>query len=387
MNDDKNSQFFIGILKIISTAGIGNLTEACVKALLRISSPAAVHMALKFPGLSTQISIEGAKRYRDFLGEFLKRHGFESAAGVIKGSGFITVITETEEIVCIGTIRHFNNVLGFIGAVSPLPESGAVPLADGMSLAIPQIESRINAILRPGSPSSLELLGRRLIEDLSGIGVNAICIRPPSPAHIIISIARKEDKISACDVDDLPSEDKMGSGTILDKNEGELLWPGVNIETGIWLKDAQDRLMAFGFSDKKKLNKTAREKIDNRLESAEDGDVDYIIKSFEKLKANFKRMVNAERAAAVTETAVAVNHEINNPLTAILGNTQLLLMNKDKLSKETVAKLETIEKSAIQIREVTNQLMTIIEPVRKQYASGLEMIDLEKSKKKGDEEK
>jgi hypothetical protein len=62
-------------------------------------------------------------------------------------------------------------------------------------------------------------------------------------------------------------------------------------------------------------------------------------------------------------------------------------MNKDKLPKETVTKLQTIEKSAIQIRETTAELMTIIEPVRKHYASGLEMIDIEKSKKKPTEEK
>ena len=62
-------------------------------------------------------------------------------------------------------------------------------------------------------------------------------------------------------------------------------------------------------------------------------------------------------------------------------------MNKDKLTKETITKLETIEKSAIKIREVTDKLMTIIEPVRKHYASGLQMIDVEQSKKKSDEEK
>jgi signal transduction histidine kinase len=79
---------------------------------------------------------------------------------------------------------------------------------------------------------------------------------------------------------------------------------------------------------------------------------------------------------------VTINHEINNPLTAILGNAQLLLMAKDKLPPDIVSKLETIERSAVRIRETTSKLMSIIEPVTSSYVSGLEMIDIEKSKKK-----
>lgn len=388
MTNNKESQYSIKLLNDIAFATIGALAEASGEVILKLCHPAAVKSVISFPGLQPEEYSAGKKRYQDFLAGFLKNHGFEDHSGTIKGTEFITVITETEEVVCAGAIKHINNVIGFIGAVSPLPETGVIPLANCMSLSIPLIESRISAILRPGSPSSLELLGRRLLEDLSVAGVEAVCVNPPVPEHIIISIARMDEKTALCDIDEFPFDSALTGGTIIEMNECELLWPGAeNIETGIWLKDALDRLIAFGFADKKTLNKTVREKIDKRLESLENGDVDYIIKSFEKLKANFKKMVNSERAAAVTETAVTVNHEINNPLTAILGNTQLLLMNKDKLSKEAVTKLETIEKSAIQIREVTNQLMTIIEPVRKQYASGLEMIDVEKSKKKPDEKK
>jgi hypothetical protein len=57
-------------------------------------------------------------------------------------------------------------------------------------------------------------------------------------------------------------------------------------------------------------------------------------------------------------------------------------MNKDSLAPDIVSKLQTIERSAIKIRETTTQLMSIIEPVTGPYASGLEMIDIEKSKKK-----
>ena len=95
--------------------------------------------------------------------------------------------------------------------------------------------------------------------------------------------------------------------------------------------------------------------------------------------------VKSARLNAILETAAALNHEINNPLTAVLGNAQLLLLQAQKLPPETVEKLKAIEESALRIREVTLRLMKIIEPVTVEYASGMRMIDIEKSKKKEDE--
>jgi hypothetical protein len=390
MNDDRNSQYSIRHLANIGKSRIGILAETCGKALKAISNPAAIKVSIKIPGLSPEIYADGNKRYQNYLLGFLKKYGFEDDPAKIKDSGFLVISTDTEEIVCIGTVRHINNVIGFAAAISRLPETGAASLSDGLSLVLSQVESRINAVMMPGSPSSLEILGRKLLDALTKFGVCAVCIKPAIPEHLVVSMARADKGISLFEIDEFPDEEPVQNkgGIVIDRNEISLLWPGINgIATGIWIKDSRDRLMAFGFSDKKHLNKSAREKIDRRLELSADDDIDYIVKSFEKLKADFKQMVKSERAAAVTETAVTVNHEINNPLTAILGNTQLLLMNKDKLAKETVTKLQTIEKSAIQIREVTDKLMTIIEPVRKHYASGLQMIDIEKSKKRSDEEK
>lgn len=93
------------------------------------------------------------------------------------------------------------------------------------------------------------------------------------------------------------------------------------------------------------------------------------------------------RAEAVVETAVAINHEVNNPLTAVLGNIQLLLLNTDEFSPETRNKLKSVEESAMKIKEVTQNLMRIIEPSVIEYTTGLKMVDLEKSIKKPEEEK
>ncbi len=106
---------------------------------------------------------------------------------------------------------------------------------------------------------------------------------------------------------------------------------------------------------------------------------DEIIESFNQLKKDHKLIVKGEKISSILETAVAINHEVNNPLTAILGNTQLLLLNKDNLPSDIVNKIITIEKSALRIRQVTQKLMSVVEPITTSYTESLEMLDIDKS--------
>lgn len=86
--------------------------------------------------------------------------------------------------------------------------------------------------------------------------------------------------------------------------------------------------------------------------------------------------LDQERLLAVKDTAVTVNHEINNPLTAILGNVQLLLLHRKDLDDDLVAKLRTIEASAMRIRDVTQKLLRLTSARRVSYAEGTSMLDL-----------
>lgn len=85
------------------------------------------------------------------------------------------------------------------------------------------------------------------------------------------------------------------------------------------------------------------------------------------------------KTEAIVETAVTINHEVNNPLTAVLGNIQLLLLNADELAPHVVQKLKAVEASALKIKEVTQNLMRITEPSVVEYTTGLKMVDLEHS--------
>jgi GAF domain-containing protein len=98
--------------------------------------------------------------------------------------------------------------------------------------------------------------------------------------------------------------------------------------------------------------------------------------SFEDVKRRYEDMVRAEKIKSIVETAVTINHEINNPLMAILGNTQLLLLRRESLEPELVEKLKLIEKSCLRIQTVTQKLMAMAEPKATYYTEGRRMVDI-----------
>jgi signal transduction histidine kinase len=51
-----------------------------------------------------------------------------------------------------------------------------------------------------------------------------------------------------------------------------------------------------------------------------------------------------------------LRHEVNNPLTGILGNTELLLARRDRLPPSAIERLETIAGLAVRLRETVRRL-------------------------------
>jgi signal transduction histidine kinase len=92
--------------------------------------------------------------------------------------------------------------------------------------------------------------------------------------------------------------------------------------------------------------------------------------------ALLQEAVEQARRAAILETAIAVNHEVNNPLTAVLGNTQLLLLQAEGLDEKTRKRLLDIEKSALRIKDVTQRLLKNRPLSTTDYPGGLRMLDL-----------
>ncbi|HKR00025.1 MAG TPA: histidine kinase dimerization/phospho-acceptor domain-containing protein [Pyrinomonadaceae bacterium] len=74
----------------------------------------------------------------------------------------------------------------------------------------------------------------------------------------------------------------------------------------------------------------------------------------------------AEHEARLTEVAdlvAHVRHEINNPLTGVLGQAQLLL--REELSPSARRRVETIEQLAGRIRDTVAQLRDVQRPAKK----------------------
>jgi signal transduction histidine kinase len=102
----------------------------------------------------------------------------------------------------------------------------------------------------------------------------------------------------------------------------------------------------------------------------------YTARNVAAVPAVSKDTINNERLAAIMETAVTVNHEVNNPLTAILGNVQLLLLKRSDLDEELKGKLKVIEEAAMAIKNVTQKLLRLTAAKSKEYTEGTSMLDL-----------
>jgi signal transduction histidine kinase len=56
------------------------------------------------------------------------------------------------------------------------------------------------------------------------------------------------------------------------------------------------------------------------------------------------------------DIATVFRHEINNPLTGILGNAELLLAHKDRLSAIEIQRLQTVVDLAVRLRETIRRI-------------------------------
>lgn len=102
----------------------------------------------------------------------------------------------------------------------------------------------------------------------------------------------------------------------------------------------------------------------------------YTAANIESSEESQKELIEKERLTAILETAVTVNHEVNNPLQAIIGNIQLLLMKQENLDQNIIDKLKAIEESAVKINNVTQKLMRMTSPKTVKYSNGTKMIDI-----------
>ena len=97
-------------------------------------------------------------------------------------------------------------------------------------------------------------------------------------------------------------------------------------------------------------------------------------------QAEARRAAEAELArarwlAGIGETTIALEHEINNPLSALLGHAELLLMDRE-LAAGQRDELQLVREQAARIADVVRRLAKLKNPSSVEYSSGARMIDL-----------
>ena len=101
--------------------------------------------------------------------------------------------------------------------------------------------------------------------------------------------------------------------------------------------------------------------------------------AYQELSQAQGRLLETERLRGVTETVGALNHEVNNPLAAIVGNAQLLLRESEELSQRLRPKIESILESARRIQRVTGRMATLIQASSMPYPGRDAILDVERS--------
>jgi two-component system, NtrC family, sensor kinase len=78
-----------------------------------------------------------------------------------------------------------------------------------------------------------------------------------------------------------------------------------------------------------------------------------------ELKDAQDQLLQSKKLGAIAALGAGVAHEINNPLTGVVGLTQVLLARKDKLDDKTIRSLTSIEREALRIRDIIDRLGTL----------------------------
>jgi GAF domain-containing protein len=101
----------------------------------------------------------------------------------------------------------------------------------------------------------------------------------------------------------------------------------------------------------------------------------------ERLERAQEQLIATEKLSAVVSLAATINHQINNPLSVIVGNIQCMHLEQKTADQKTLTRLRRIEDAALRIRDVNQQLLEIHSLVSETCKAGehIKMLDLERS--------
>ena len=98
-----------------------------------------------------------------------------------------------------------------------------------------------------------------------------------------------------------------------------------------------------------------------------------VARDFREMDALYRQLVQSSKMSALGHMAAGIAHEINNPLTGILGLSELLLDPTDEMEAGLASDLHSIRDQAIRCRDVVQRLLSMS---RSQTEVTCEKVDL-----------
>lgn len=126
-------------------------------------------------------------------------------------------------------------------------------------------------------------------------------------------------------------------------------------------------LLAFGIYFHRKVSvpltellkgaeELSRGNLDHRIQARGTRDIAALGERFNEMAAKLKHShAEQERRGAMGRLGSAIRHDINNPLSTIIGNVELLMERYENRDKELAMRLDTVLNSALRIAEVVKR--------------------------------
>ncbi|MEW5794860.1 MAG: GAF domain-containing protein [Candidatus Zixiibacteriota bacterium] len=84
-----------------------------------------------------------------------------------------------------------------------------------------------------------------------------------------------------------------------------------------------------------------------------------LMRAQQQLQIMHEKRIADEKLAAVAELAASINHQINNPLSVVVGNIDCLTLEEPRLSDKSRERLKRVMSAAMKIAEVNRRLLNI----------------------------
>ena len=125
---------------------------------------------------------------------------------------------------------------------------------------------------------------------------------------------------------------------------------------------------------------TGKTTLSDAIESYTENLESMVKSKTKEIQAMQVKMIDAERAAAMISTAGGIAHELRQPLTAIIGASELLADNPIKaMNNGQERKLNMIYQQSLRMADIIKKMEELVSYQTKDYVTGTKILDITES--------